>query len=247
MNRTKLLSAIILSSSAIASNAAVITLNFEGIAPFPNESDVLIGGFYNGGTASNGAMGPNYGVEFSAGAVVLCLDSVTVTCSNTSKGGLGVPGSDKGAMYFPTANPYMNVAAGFDTGFSLAYTNPFARTEGVAIYDGVNGTGTLLGSFALAPTTNGGNGACAAYGNPNYCPFASASLAFSGTAKSVLFTGVNNLSTYDDFTFGSTTVGGVPAVPEPETWALMLSGLVAAGFAGRKRLRGDGSSAHSGT
>lgn len=245
MNRIKLAAAILLSSSAVAANATVITLNFEGIAPFPNNSNVLIEGYYNGGTASNGASGPNYGVGFSAGATVLCLNSTTETCSNTSKGGGGVAGSDKAAMYFPSVNPYMNVAAGFDTGFSMAYTNPFAQSEGIAIYDGLNGTGNLLASLALGPTTNGADGACVAYGSPNYCPFASASIGFIGIAKSVLFTGAANFSTYDDFTFGSTTVGGVPAVPEPESWALMLGGLVVAGIAARKRLRDDTSSACS--
>ena len=235
MKQIKLVAAMALLLGSALAQASVITLNFEGIAPFPNANNVQLNGYYNGGTASNGNSGPNYGVEFSPGAVLLCLNTSTVTCSNTSKGGGGVAGSEFGAMYFPTANPFMNVAAGFDTGFAMAYTNPFATTVGIEIWDGLNGTGNLLASLALGSTTNGSLGACSAYGNPNYCPFANASLAFSGIARSVYFTGTSNSSTYDDFTFGSTTVGGGGEVPTPGTAPLV--GLALAGLWAASRRR----------
>jgi hypothetical protein len=232
------LAAIALAASLVstASNAVPITLDFENIAPFPNGNDVLIQGYYNGGTASNGNSGTNFGVAFSDGATLLCLNTETTTCSNTSKGGLGLPTSRLGAMYFPFTNPIMNVAAGFDTGFAMAYTNPFGAAVTVEIYDAADGGGNLLASANLGTTTNGAGGACRAFGLPNYCPFADFSLGFSGIAKSVKFGGTANISTYDDFTFGSVVVGGGD-VPEPGTLALM--GVAFVGMTrGRRKLQG---------
>ena len=172
------------------SQAAPITLNFEGIAPYPNSSNVLINNFYNGGTSSNGSSGTNYGVQFTSDAVLLCLNTIGTTCSNTSKGGTGVAGSDRGAMYFLNANPTMNVAAGFDTGFAMAFSNPFAANTGIEFWTGLDATGVLITSATLGNTTNGTEGgACSAYGNVNYCPFANFSTTFAGTAHSVRFTG----------------------------------------------------------
>ncbi len=233
MKINKIAAVLAMGFAAAAAQAAPITLNFENIAPYPNGNNVLVNGFYNGGTASNGSSGTNYGVEFVGNsALLLCLNTVGTNCSNTSKGGVGVAGSDKGAMFFTQGNPIMNVAAGFDIGFSFSYTNPFSAGVGLEIWDGLNATGTLLASIASLPgTTNGASGACSNYGGPNYCPFFDQSLAFAGIAKSVRFTGTTNASVYDDFTFGSVNVGGGGnTVPEPAGLALtgLALGLLAA-------------------
>ncbi len=232
--------AAILFAVGTAVQAAPITLDFENIAPYPNGSDVLINNYYNGGTSSIGTSGTNYGVQFTSGALLLCLNSTTVFCSNTSKGGQGIQTSLQGAMFFLNTNPIMNVAAGFDTGFSFDYSNPNGSTVGIAIYSGLNATGTLLASASLGATNNGAlGGTCTAYGSPNYCPFTDFSLAFAGTAESVLFTGTVNQSVYDDFTFGSVTVGGgggTTAVPEPETIALFGIALAGMGLARRRKV-----------
>jgi len=225
MNMHRLVSALMFAALASSSHAATITLNFEGVQPYPSVTNTLIQEFYNGGTASNGASGANVGVSFSDGATVLCLNTVGTSCSNTSKGGLGVPGSEFAALYFPRVNPTMNVAAGFDTGFAFAYANPFATVQTVNIYSGLDGTGTLLASAALSGTTNGALGACSAFGSPNYCPFANLSMAFAGTARSVQFAGAVDSSVFDDFTFGSTLVGGTE-VPEPGSLALLSVGML---------------------
>lgn len=222
----------VLAIASTAASASAITLNFEGIAPYPNNSDVIIGGYYNGGTSSIGTSGANYGVEFTSNAILLCLNTAGVSCSNTSRGGQGIPSSAQGAMYFPDANPTMNVAAGFDTGFSFVYSNPYATATTVSIYDGLNGAGSLLAAALLAGTANGDCDTDISYG-ANYCPFNSMSIAFSGVAKSVVFGGPSNSQVFDDFTFGSTVVGG--DVPEPASWAMMIVGFGLMGATLRRR------------
>jgi hypothetical protein len=225
---------------AIASvaHATPITLNFEGIAPQVYGQHILINGYYNGGTASNGNSGTNYGVEFVGETLLLCLNTIGVECSNTSKGGGGLAGSDTGAMYFVQDNPIMNVFSGFDTGFSFAYSNPFAAQVGVEIWDGLNATGSLLARILSLPgTTDGADGTCRAYGSADFCPFFDASIGFAGLAKSVRFTGMTNLSTYDDLTFGSTTIGDDGDVPEPSSLALVGVALLGAAVAYRRSTR----------
>lgn len=230
MKLTHLLAGAAFAISGSVSSAAITVLDFEGIAPFPNNSDVIIGQYYNGGAASNGNVGPSLGVEFTADALLLCLNSVDINCSNTSRGGVGNPNSDKGAMYWLTGNPYMNVAAGFSDGFSLAYSTPFTQMT-IAVYSEINGGGTLLAQQTLALTTDGAQGACADYFGPNYCPFTDFGMAFAGIAKSVQFTGATNQAVIDDVTFGSV----IPGVPEPGTYALTALGLAIVGLVARRR------------
>lgn len=223
-------SALIAISAVILPNGAqaAITLNFEDIATYPTDSGVQILEFYNGGTAGNGKSGPNLGVSFTTGAQLLCFDTAGVDCSNSSKGGLGVPGSEKYGMYFSDSNPFMNVADGFDTGFSFAYANPFNALTTVTIFDGLDGSGSILASLSLGQTTTG---ACL---GADYCPMQNAALAFTGIGRSVLFGGSVNAQTFDDFTFGSVTVG---AIPEPSTWAMMLLGMGFIGASMRRKNR----------
>jgi PEP-CTERM motif len=87
-----------------------------------------------------------------------------VTCSNTSRGG-SAPSSEKGSLFFLTgAQTYMNVAAGFETGFSFNYVST-SFSGAVNVYDSLNGTGY----------------------NAGFCPFGPAGVAFNGVAKSVSF------------------------------------------------------------
>jgi len=217
---------------ATAAQAQPIYLDFENIAPYPNNSNVIIGGYYNGGTSSIGTSGTNYGVEFTSSAILLCLNTAGTFCSNTSRGGQGIASSAFGALYFPNANPTMNVAAGFDTGFSFVYSDPFAVGTTVSIFSGLDGTGSLLASALLPGTANAGCDS-AISGGANYCPFNAYSIGFDGVAKSVVFGGEINAQVFDDFTFGSVTVGG--AVPEPASWAMMIGGIGLIGGAMRRR------------
>ena len=221
--------------SASPALAASIYLDFEGIAPYPNNNNVSIGDYYNGGTSSIGTSGTNYGVQFTSEALLLCMNTAGTTCSNTSRGGQGIPTSQYGALFFPSGNPTMNVAAGFTNGFSFVYSDPFAAVTTVAVYGGLNGTGSLLASLDLSGTPKNGCDS-AISGNAAYCPFLTGSVGFNGTAQSVKFLGENNRQVFDDFTFGSVTVGGgAGGVPEPSTWALMLLGVAAVGQGLRAR------------
>lgn len=225
----KVLAAALLSTLApvAPAAAAVVSLNFEGIAPYPNSSDVLIQNYYNGGTASNGASGPNLGVGFSANALLICLNTIGVSCSNTSRGGIGDPASARGALFFLSGSQtYLNYAAGFTTGFSFNYA---AINSGgsVGVYDGLNGTGNLLGTINLTTTPSTCSGYSAAF-----CPFVPIGVSFAGTARSIGFGGVANQIIFDDVTFGSSTPG---SVPEPASWALMIGGFGAVGYAMRRR------------
>ncbi|MEC7256782.1 MAG: VPLPA-CTERM sorting domain-containing protein, partial [Pseudomonadota bacterium] len=207
-----------------SASAAVITLDFEGVAPtYPHSNNTLVQDFYNGGTSSSGTSGTNYGVAFSDNALAVCLNTQTTSCSNGSRGGEGNPNSQLGALFFLTGSEtFMNVAAGFDTGFSFFYS---AINQGgsVSVFDGLNGTGNLLASISLGTTSSN----CTGYG-ANFCPFVASGIAFSGIAKSVSFGGVADQVAFDDVTFGSVTPDpGV--VPLPAGLPLLGAGLMALG------------------
>ena len=221
-----------LMAAATSAQSAVVTLNFEGIAPHPNDSNVRVDGYYNGGVSSIGTSGPNVGVEFTTDVLLLCLNTAGVSCSNTSKGGLGVPGSDKGAIFFLSGLPIMNVAAGFDTGFSGAYSAPFTPGTTIRIFDGLNATGTQLAMLTLGTTPTGTCNPVIAQG-AQYCPFVNFSLGFAGTGRSVAFGGRLNQQVFDDLTFGSITTGGT--VPEPANWAMLIAGFGITGAVMRRR------------
>ena len=215
-------------SSAFADTAV---LKFEGIAS-PTNQTVAIGNFYNGaGGAAN-----NFGITFSSNALALCLNTPGVICSNTSRGGLGDPTSQTGGLFFlEGAQTYLNDAAGFSDGFSLFYT---AVNEGgsLSVYSGLNGTGTLLGTLNLPLTAS----TCSGVYGAQFCPFAPVGVSFAGTAQSISFAGVANQIVFDDVTFGSATPGEPSPVPEPSTFALLLTGAGAALEKGRRLLRSRG-------
>ncbi len=220
------LGVILLIIAASATHAATINLDFEGVnATYPS-GFAFVDEFYNGGTSSDGTSGTNFGVAFSSNAQAICLNSLTVNCSNTSRGGQGFPNSGQGGLFFLTATEtFLNVAAGFDTGFSFFYT-AIRQTGSVEVYDGIDGTGTLLATLALGLTPSN----CAAGYNAEFCPFVATGIAFSGTAKSVSFAGVANQILFDDVTFGS-----VIPIPIPAAVWLFGSGLGLLGWIRRRQ------------
>jgi len=209
-------------------SAVVVSLDFEGINNTYPSGFANILEYYNGGLSSDGTTGTNYGISFGSNALAICLNSTAVVCSNTSRGGLGAPGSQKGGLFFlDGSETFLNVAAGFDTGFSFNYVS-FSFSGSVSVYDGLNGTGNLLATLNLSPNA----GSCPGY-SAQFCPFSPVGVTFAGIARSISFAGVANQIVFDDVTFGSKDPG--PKVPEPATWAMMLAGFGAIGGAMRSR------------
>lgn len=227
MKLTRVISLVaVMAALSLSASAVIIDLTFENIATYPwSSSNTFILEYYNGGLSSVGSTGPNYGVSFPANALNICLNTTSTICSNTSRGGQGDPNSQLGALFFLSgSNTYVNVAAGFDTGFSFYYTA--INTGGtVNVWSGLNGTGTLLASLVLPVTPSG---PCNGY-NAGFCPFYPVGVSFAGIAQSIDFGGVANQIVFDDVTFGSV----IPGVPEPGTLLMLGSGIV--GVAGMLR------------
>ena len=198
-----------------AASAAVITLDFEGVG-----NSASVNNFYNGGTDSLGNSGTNYGVAFNSNALGLIDEDV---------GGYGNFGNEPTPdtiLFFTMGSAILNYAPGFTTGFSFFYTTMnFGGT--VSVYDDVDATGNLIGTISLAPLGAGPGDPTGDYSN-----WATGSLGFSGTAKSIDFGGTVNEVGYDNITFGSTRPDNT--VPEPTTLAL-LSGALLGGAVVRRR------------
>jgi hypothetical protein len=207
------LCAIVMALAAQPAMAATIVLDFEGIADLSP-----VGNYYNGGA------GPNYGIAFVGGTLAL------VDADAGGSGNFANEPSPSTIMFFLDETAIMNVAAGFDTGFSFFYTSSTAAT--IKIYDDLGAAGNLLASITLA--ANSGNNNCAGDPSGSFCNFDPIGATFSGIAKSVDFGGTADHTGYDNVTFGSATPV-TTAVPEPATMLLLGTGAVAA--FGKKRLR----------
>jgi hypothetical protein len=155
-----------------------------------------VAGFYNGGAADDGAAGVNVGVEF-VGVSGLSNDNVATYYS-------GAPSPLGTAYAYDTAASYMNVAAGVENGLSLFYASNVDVTGAVKAYSGLNGTGSLLGSFNLNATAASG-----------YDSWKQVTLSFSGVAKSFDLTG----SAGQNIGFDN-----ISAVPEVSSALMMLAG-----------------------
>lgn len=193
--------------SALPSTAAVITLDFEGIANL-----APVGDFYAA-----------QGVEFSPATLAL-IDSDAGGSGNFAN----EPTPDTVMFFLDADAAILNFAAGFTDGFSFFYSSSVAAA--VSVWDGLDGTGTLLGLINLLDDGVGGPGdPSGSFGVWNI-----GALAFSGTAMSINFGGTANQTGYDNITFGSVDPR-IPPVPVPAAAPLLLAGLGALGALARRR------------
>lgn len=191
-----------LATSAIAA-APQWTVDFEHQWDYTNGG---VASFYNGGAAEDGSTGgANVGVEF-IGVSGLSNDADFTYYAAAP--------SPQGVAYVYGSSAFMNVAGGVDQGLSLFYASATDVQGAIKVYSGLNGTGTLLGSFDLSANSS------AAY--EHWSKF---TLSFAGTAKSFDLSGSVNTVAFDD----------ISAVPEPSTVVLMLAGVAA--LTGMRRRR----------
>jgi hypothetical protein len=187
------------------SASAVTVLTFEGVG-----NNNLVNNFYDGGA------GGSLGIGFVSGQGL--VSSAAGGTGNFS----GEPSPSTILYFLAGGAATMNVTAGFNTGFSFFYTS--ATSSGfVKVYDGFNGSGSLLASIQLNPTGN-------------FSTFVPIGVTFAGTAKSVDFGGVANGIGFDDVTIGSQNAGGGGHnVPDAgTTLSLLAVALGGLGLAKRK-------------
>lgn len=193
-----------------AASASPITMNFDGLT-----LGASVNRHYDGGCARLRGVkvnchGPHDGVVWKKASIGNRADAPS---------GSGFAGLALG----PKAT--MNVAAGFDTGMTFYYyaglgNLSYGFDTGISAYSGLNGRGRLLSYLDLGQTD----------GSWQFSGF-----NFSGTARSVIFTGDPVFLTG----FDSVTLG-VPApatpVPEPSAFGVFGFGLLLMGlFAGFRR------------
>jgi PEP-CTERM motif len=195
---------------------AATVLTFEGLSNLEP-----VDGFYNGANGGLGSgSGPNFGITFSQNALAI-IDS-----DAGGTGNIGGEPSPSTVLFFLTGDAAtMNVAGGFDTGFSFFYS-AIVDPGSINVWDGLDGTGNLLATLALALTPF--NGAPDPTGA--FSPLVPVGVAFDGIARSVDFGGTVDRIAFDDITIGSVTPGANTSVPEPGSLILLAAGALGAGF-----------------
>jgi MYXO-CTERM domain-containing protein len=200
--------------------ATPVVLTFEGVGDYAS-----VNGFYSGGTDSQGNTGANYGVSFSP-ASLATIDSDAGGSGNIAN----EPSGDTALFFLSGSAATMNVAAGFDTGFSFFYSS--GASGFVKVYSGLNATGNLLATINLTSNISG----CVGDPHGDFCRFTAIGVTFDGTAHSVDFGGTANQIAFDNITIGSDVADPTDA-PEPATLALAMIGLAGL-LAARRRVPG---------
>ncbi|MEM6384821.1 MAG: hypothetical protein AAF718_01165 [Pseudomonadota bacterium] len=250
-----------------ASFSATVVLDFEGLGVLQDSASIgvlglgvgvlePVGNFYDGGFGGSGSgPGTDLGIAFSDNALAIVdADAAGLAPSQGNFGGEPTPDT---VLFFLTGDAAtMNVAAGFQDGFSFFYSS-INFVGNIDVYSGLNATGDILASLALPITPFNGDP------DPTgaFSPFVPLGVAFDGIARSVDFGGTINQIGFDNITFGSSvpldgntfdpvgdptdpvmdptdpTVPDDPinVVPVPASFPLLLGGLlVMLGLRGRR-------------
>jgi hypothetical protein len=167
--------------------------------------------------------GPNYGIAFSSDSLAVIAQSAGGSGNFTAN-----PSGNTIAFFLTGAGDTMNIAAGFNTGFSFYYSSFVSGS--VSVWSGLNGTGTELASIPLAGTGNNGPA------GEQYNMWDPVGVSFAGTAESAIFSGSANQIGFDNITLGSAT----PTETVPEGGGLSLDllaglALASAAFAFKKK------------
>ena len=189
----------LMSAAALALLAAAPTLaSASFLVDFEKSWDYSNGevdGYYSGGSAADNSTGPNLGVSF-VGVSGLSNDPSFTYYS-------GAP-SPQGVGYAHTASvgdmAYMNVGLGVYRALSFYYSSPSDALGAIKAYTGLNGTGTLLGSFDLVANSAA------------YDIWTPVTFTFNGAARSFDLSGSANVVALDN----------ISAVPEPGSALLVL-------------------------
>lgn len=203
-----------LMAAAPAFANTTLTLDFEGSTSFSSVAE-----FYNGGTDGAGQTGVNRGVSFTGAVLALSNDG---TGTGTNGDFFSHAPSPRTVMFATDASAVMNVAAGMVNEVSFYYSNQTPAFDIVKIFSGADGTGIELGTFSM--NKNAQKNGCS---DSAFCNWQKISVSFGGTAHSVSFGGNAGEIAYDNIS--------ITAVPEPQTYAMMMAGLLALGFMVRRR------------
>lgn len=219
MYKTILAAAVATSLIGGAASAATFVLDFEGLQNLEAVND-----FYNGGTGSLGSSGTDYGVSFSTTSLAI-IDADAGGTGNFAN----EPSPDTVLFFLSGGAATMNVAAGFDTGFSFFYSSvSFAGS--VTVYDDLNASGNILATLNLPANGSGGGG------DPtgSFNVFDAVGVTFAGIAKSIDFGGVADQIAFDNVTFGSEIPEVPNEVPIPAALPLLAGALAAFGLIRRR-------------
>lgn len=196
--------------SAGPASSAIVTIDFDGPTSFASINE-----YYAGGADSEEAIGPNLGVSFGPDALTIKNDELGPYFSNWSTVGImGPVGADAA----------MNVGVGFIGDVSFSYSA--VQAVAVNVWSGLNGTGSIVGTFQLAANAAG----CAA--GAGLCSWSPASITLGSgvVARSITFgDAATTLTGFDNVT--------ITAVPEPESVVLLALGLAGLGVVARKQQR----------
>lgn len=205
MKHLTFLAATVLAASV--AQAAPVQIDFETPTSFESVLE-----HYNGGTDSAGLAGLALGVQFTADALALQNDALGPYFSNAP--------SPLGVMAPVGPDATMNFAAGLIGNVNFWYAASQAITQGVQVWSGLGGTGSLLASLNLQANAQDGCNDSA------YCNFDWVQADFAGIAYSVTFGNAANVAAFDDIR--------ISAAPEPTGLALVAAALLSLGLARRR-------------